>query len=165
MMTRNHRQEALCRAYVQAVAALAGVAISKPDPDYGIDLSLRQIAVEDGRHSDTSVQIDLQLRATTRASLTAIGILYDLDVETYNNLRIVSAGCPRFLVVLVLPDEQEDWLSQSQDQLSIRSCAYWLSLEGAAATPASRSIRVTIPSGNVFSPESIRILLQRVRER
>jgi hypothetical protein len=32
MMTHGHRQEALCRAYVQAVAALAGVATSTHTP-------------------------------------------------------------------------------------------------------------------------------------
>lgn len=82
MMTREHRQEALCRAYVQAVAALAGVGSSKPEPDYGIDLLLREIAILEGNYQDTSVQIDLQLRATTRASMTETALVYDLDVNT-----------------------------------------------------------------------------------
>lgn len=124
MMTRNHRQEALCRAYVQAVAALAGVGTSRPEPDYGIDLSLREIAIEGSHHRDTSFQIDLQLRATTGASMTEAALVYDLDVNTYNKLRISSAGCPRLLIVLVLPEAENDWLSQTPDQLSIRHCAY-----------------------------------------
>lgn len=165
MMTRNHRQEALCRAYVQAVAALAGVGTSKPEPDYGIDLLLREIGILDGQYQDTSVQIDLQLRATTRASMTETTLVYDLDVNTYNKLRIIPAGSPRILIVLVLPDAEEEWLSQLPDQLSIRHCAYWLSLEGAQASMATRSVRVTIPLENVFSPESLRTLLQRAKER
>lgn len=165
MMTREHRQEALCRAYVQAVAALAGVGTSRPEPDYGIDLLLREIAVVEGHHQDTSFQIDLQLRATTRASMTETALVYDLDVNTYNKLRIISAGSPRILIVLVLPEAESEWLSQSPDQLSIRHCAYWLSLEGAQPRTASRSVRVTIPLENVFSPEAVRTLLQRARER
>ena len=49
MMTREHRQEALSRAYVQTIAAQAGVLCSKPDPDYGIDLSLREVEVRGER--------------------------------------------------------------------------------------------------------------------
>lgn len=165
MMTREHRQEALCRAYVQAVAALAGAGSSKPEPDYGIDLLLREIAIVDGQHQDTSIQIDLQLRATTRASMIESTLVYDLDVNTYNKLRIVSAGSPRILIVLVLPEAEGEWLSQSPDQLAIRHCAYWLSLEGAPLSMASRSVRVKIPMENVFSPESVRTLMQRARER
>lgn len=165
MMTRNHRQEALCRAYVQAVAALAGVGTSKPEPDYGIDLLLREIAILNGQYQDTSVQIDLQLRATTRASMTETALVYDLDVNTYNKLRILSTGSPRILIVQVLPETEDEWLSQSQDQLSIRHCAYWLSLEGAPPTTASHSVRVTIPLENIFSPESVHTLLQRGKER
>ncbi len=165
MMTRNHRQEALCRAYVQAVAALAGATSSKPEPDYGIDLSLREIAVRDRRYHDTSVQIDLQLRGTTRANRTDTTLNYDLDMDTYNDLRIVSAGCPRLLVVLVLPKEEEHWLSQSPNELSIRHCAYWLSLEGAPPLAARRSIRVTIPLANRFTSETVRTLLRQARKR
>lgn len=165
MMTRNHRQEALCRAYVQAVAAQAGVGTSRPEPDYGIDLLLREIAVVDGQHQDTSVQIDLQLRATTRASMTDTALVYDLDVNTYNKLRTFSAGSPRILIVLVLPETEREWLIQSPDQLAIRHCAYWLSLAGAPPSTASRSVRVTIPRENVFSAESVRTLLERARER
>lgn len=165
MMTRNHRQEALCRAYVQAVAALAGVASSRPEPDYGIDHSLREVNVRDRHHRDSSVQIDLQLRATTRAKRDAATLTYDLDVDTYNNLRIRSVGCPRILVVLVLPKEEENWLNQSPEELSIQHSAYWFSLEGAPPTPARRSIRVAIPVANLFTPEAVWFLLQQVRDR
>ena len=60
MITRQHRQELLCRAYVHAIAAQAGLLSSRPDPDYGIDLSLRSVAVLGRRHRDTSIQVDLQ---------------------------------------------------------------------------------------------------------
>lgn len=138
---------------------------SKPEPDYGIDLCLREIALVNGLHQDTSVQLDLQLRATTRVSMTETALVYDLEVNTYNKLRIIPAGSPRILIVLVLPEEESEWLSQSLDRLAIRHCAYWLSLEGAPPSSASRSVRVTIPLENIFSPESVRTLLQQARER
>jgi hypothetical protein len=163
-MTRNHRQEALCRAHVRAVAAQAGVLCSQPDPDYGVDLSLRAVEVDAQRRRDVSVQVDLQLRSTTRVNLTETAIAYDLDVNTYNDLQ-VRGSCPRILVVLVLPDDEGEWVRQSPDELAIRRCAYWLSLEGAPPTTATRSTRVSIPLANVFSAEGVQSLLQQAGER
>lgn len=165
MMTRAHRQEALCRAYVQAVAAQAGLLYSRPDPDYGIDLSLRAVEIGQRGHSDSSIQLDLQMKSTTRASVTETAIAYDLDVDGYNYLRAVTTGCPRILVVYVMPAEEEEWLGQSPHELSLRHCAYWLSLEGYPATTSTRTTRVAIPLANVFSVEAVRTLLRQVPTR
>ena len=165
MMTRGHRQEALSRAYVLAVAAQAGLLSSRPDPDYGIDLSLRAVEIHNRRHADTSVQIDLQLRSTTRASVTETAVTYDLDVDTYNALRTASAGCPRYLVLYVMPEDESEWLSQSPIELCLRHCAYWLSLDGTPATTAVSTIRVAIPLANVFSADALRGLMKQAAQR
>ncbi len=161
MLTRNHREEALCRAYVQAVAALAGVGTSTPFPDYGVDLSLRNIEQRGRRRQDTRVQVDLQLRATTRANVTATDVRYDLDVDTYNDLRELSQiRC--LLVVLILPEEEGLWLSQTPEELLIRHCAYWHSLRGEGAVSATSSTRIAIPCGQVFSADSVRTFMTRL---
>jgi hypothetical protein len=165
VITKQHRQEALCRVYVQAIAAQAGLISSRPDPDYGIDLSLRSAEVNARGHSDTSVQVDLQLRSTTRANVTESEVKFDLDVDTYNYLRQAEAFCPRILVVLVMPVDEAEWVGQTSSELTIRHCAYWLSLEGYPATTATRSIRVAIPLTHVFSGEGVRTILQNIRER
>jgi hypothetical protein len=165
VLTRNHRQEALCRAYVQAVAAQAGLGYSVPVPDYGIDLSLRTIDVRGSRRTDVSYQLDIQLRSTTRAVLTDTHVGFDVDVGTYESLRNPEAGVPRILIVLVLSADEAEWVSQSQQELVIRHCAYWLSLKGFPPTTAARTCRVAIPRSNVFSSDRARAILQRVRER
>ena len=73
-------------------------------------------------------------------------------------------NCPRLLVLLVLPEDEADWLSQSPEQLILRRCAYWHSLVGSAPTTATSTVRITIPRENVFSVEAIRTLLANVRE-
>ncbi len=165
MMTREHRQEALCRAYVRAIAAQAGWICSQPEQDYGIDLCLRAVRIHGGSRSDAGGQFDLQLKSTTRASVTASEIRYDLEVKTYDHLREVGGNYPRILVVLVMPDDEAQWLSQSIDELVLRHCAYWICLEGYPATTASKTVRVTIPRCNVFSVEALQGALARLRER
>jgi hypothetical protein len=162
MMTQAHRQEALCRAYVQAVAAQAGVLWSKIEPDYGIDLSLRSVEIQENRRRDAGVQIDLQLKSTTQAAVTDTEVRYDLDVQTYNDLRDENCRCPRLLVVFIMPAEEARWLSQTQEELVLRRCAYWLSLKGQPPTTATSTVRIAIPLTNIFSAEELRRLMGQV---
>ena len=165
MMTREHRQEALCRAYVLAVAAQAGLIWSKPTEDYGIDLSLRSVALENNRWRDAGAQLDLQLKSTTRAIVTETEVVYDLEVDAYNDLRRVDRPCPRVLILLVMPTEEALWLNQTPEQLTLRYCAYWMSLRGQPLTTATRTIRIRIPRANLVSVEALTQLLQGVAER
>ncbi|SRR6266511_4163874 len=165
MLPRNQRQEALSRAYVHAIAAQSGVVSSKPEPDFGIDLSLRFVAEVQNRHRDAGTQLDLQLKSTTRASVTDVAVKYDLEVDTYNDLRNDTCPIPRLLVVLVLPEDEAEWLTQSAEALTLRHCAYWMSLRGYPPTTATSTIRVTIPLANRFSVEAVQRLMQRVAER
>lgn len=165
MMTREHRQEALCRAYVQAVAAQAEVTWGKPDSDYGIDLSLRLVSPVEGRRRDVGTQIDLQLRSTTRAIVNDTEVIYDLDVDTYNDLRDADRPTLFLLILFVMPSDEAFWISQTPEQLCLRHCAYWVSLRGLPSTTATSSIRITIPRTNIFSVETLTRLLQQARER
>jgi hypothetical protein len=45
LLTKQHGQEALSRAYVQAIAGACGMGYSLPNPDYGIDLPLEDILI------------------------------------------------------------------------------------------------------------------------
>jgi hypothetical protein len=164
MLPRNQRQEALSRAYIRAVAAQAGVICGEPEHDFGIDLCLRAVRRRGQRYTDVSGQLDLQVKSTTRADVGATHVAYDLDVKNYDDLREGGDNCPRLLVVLVLPDDETQWLSQSPEELTLRHCAYWLSLEGQQATTATRTIRIAIPRSNVFSVEAVQALLAGLRE-
>ena len=63
MITKQHRQQALCKAYVRAIAAQAGLICSEPEEDYGVDLCLRAIRSRGSRLADVGGQLDLQLFA------------------------------------------------------------------------------------------------------
>ena len=165
MLPRNYRQEALSRTYVRAIAAQAGVVCSEPEHDFGIDLCLRAIRTRDHRYADVSGQFDLQVKSTTRASVTDTEVRYDLEVKNYDDLREAGDNCPRFLVVLVLPEDESQWLNQTVEELSLRNCAYWISLEGYPTTTATTTIRIAIPRSAVFSVEAVWSILTGLRER
>ncbi len=161
----NFPQEALSRVYVEAIAAKAGLISSVPNYDYGIDVCLRSVRLRGRRHTDAGGQLDVQLKSTTHATLTETHVVYDLDVKAHDDLREEGDNCPRILVLLVLPKDDADWLAQSEDELAWRRCAYWFSLRGAEATPATTTVRISIPRENVFSVETVQTMLARLRGR
>jgi hypothetical protein len=163
MITRNHRQESLSRAYVQAVAARAGVVCSVPELDYGVDLTLRAVDEADG-FVDAGVLLDVQLKATTAAATNdpaAVG--FDLRVAEYDRLRRPDVPVPRILVVLELPADEADWLTQTAAELILRHAAYWLSLRGLPAVSATTTTRVKLPRANRLTPAAVADVLARIR--
>jgi hypothetical protein len=132
--------------------------------DLGFDLLLRSVETHDRQLWDSGAQLDVQLKSTVRAEVRETLVAYDLDVRAYNILRQENLNRPRILVLLVLPEEEGEWLGQTEEALILRRCAYWTSLRGAAAPAAQTTIRILIPRANVFSVESLQALMDRARE-
>ena len=113
MLPRNMRQEALSRAYVRAIAAQAGVVCVDATQDFGIDLYLRAVTFQDRRYSDIGPELDVQLKSATRAEMGDTEVIYDLEVRSDNLLREdLVPGWPRILVLLVLPEDEAQWLER-----------------------------------------------------
>ncbi len=165
MLTRAHRQEAMSRAYVHAVAGRCGLSCSFRDFDYGIDMTVHAICRKGRRYAETGFRLDIQAKSSTTASVTASHVLHDLEVVTYEDLRDPAVGCPRILVLLLLPEEEPAWTEQSEDHLLLRRCAYWMSFKGLKPTTNTATIRVSIPRTNGFTMDALSQLLDKVRKR
>jgi Domain of unknown function (DUF4365) len=158
LLTRNDRAEALSRAYVSAVAAMAGYTISEPNMD---------------RDSvDTVISAGGQMRPSVGAQLKATGRLettdrvhwkFPLKLKNYNDLR-VPTQMPRILIVLDLPEDEAAWLSVSPEQLVIRRSAYWTSLLGSPDSDNETSVTVSIPIANNFDVAQLRVLMEKARK-
>jgi Domain of unknown function (DUF4365) len=156
MLPQSQKQEALSRAYVRVIAAQAGVMCADVTPDFGIDMYLRDVEEDSGTFGDVGPQVDLQLRTATGAEVRDVEVAYDIDIRTYNRLRRTPVHRPCFLVLLVLPADESLWVSQSVEELVVRRCAYWFSLEGMGPTTNQATIRITTPRTNVFSAAVVR---------
>jgi hypothetical protein len=165
VLTRNHRQEALSRAYVQAIAGRCGLMSSFRDFDYGIDVTRHDIQRRGHRHMESGFKLDIQAKSTTTRNLTATDVVYDLDVKNYEDLRDPQVGCPRILVLLVLPEGEAQWIDQTEEHLLLRNAAYWLSLKGQGGTRNRKTVRVFLRRGNLFSVQALESLMGKVRRR
>ncbi|MFO0826300.1 MAG: DUF4365 domain-containing protein [Gemmataceae bacterium] len=162
-MTDEHRMEQLSRAYVHAVAAVCGCTCARPDPDYGVDLSLRQVQWVGGDLMPAGRPLDIQLKSTRTATLEVGHVVYDLDRRAYDWLRRATRVSPRYLILLVLPTTRSDWLGHSEQQLELRGCAYWMTLRGEPSVLNTSTVRIRIPRTNQFTPANLERIMDAIK--
>lgn len=157
LLTSADQKAALSVVYAKAVAARAGYVTSVPDLDRdGVDLR-----IEAGGAMRPA--LDLQLKATARLGVPTWGSLtFALKRRNYDLLR-VDTQTPRILVVLVLPDTRNRWMTITQEELVLRHSAYWLSLRGADETMNRSSLTVWLPAANLFDVDGLRRLMEQSR--
>ncbi len=166
MLTQQHIEEWLSRAYVMAVAARAGVGIGNPYQDYGVDGTFSKIQFLNGRRRETGIKIDYQLKASKNWKLDGENIVYDLEAKTYNDLvarSLTKRSSPLILLLLCLPEDTSKWVEQSEDHLIVRRCCYWARFSGDS-TPNSKTARIRISRKQLFTPETLMDLLDHVEK-
>lgn len=158
LLTVPDQKEALSLVYAQAVAARAGYVTEVPSTDRdSVDLCIRA----GGRMRPL---LDLQLKATVNLERPRDGFLhFPLGIKNYNDLRI-EVQILRLLVVLDLPEDEQQWMTITENELIIRHRAYWLNLQGYEETANQSSVTVRIPEENLFNVESLRTLMEQSRK-
>ena len=122
MLTKQHIEEDLSRAYVQAVAAKAGVNLRINDRlhDYTIDGTFHQVSYTNGRRHESGFSLDFQLKATKNLIFAEASVKYDVEAETYNYMvkRTNTPGTiALILIILSLPENENNWLSLTNEEL------------------------------------------------
>lgn len=154
-MHLNTRKERFSLAYINAVAARSGVVVSEPPVDQSsID---GMLMAGFGR----STQINFQAKASSRDVIRGDHVHFPLPRKNYDDLRR-SGTVPLILIVVLLPgDSVESWLNQSEDELCMRRCGYWLSLEGREDADSVSTVTVHVPRRNIFDSNQLAQLMGR----
>lgn len=162
-ITVQHQKEALGQAYIRAVIAQAGFTLAMTDFDYGIDGTIKDVQNFDGRYAETGFGINFQLKSSVTASFESGGLIYDLESKNYNDLVRAETMLPSILILFVMPTEQDSWVTINSEQLIVKKCAWWCSLEGQEPTQNAATKRISIPECQIFSPETLTDLMRTVR--
>ncbi len=165
-LSSNDRESELSYAYLHAVASKAGLnceVANRHADNYGIDARVTYFDKIPGTYI-TDVSLGVQLKATIKKGTeTDTHIAYAFKgVDQYNRLRIYRGGEYRILVVLFLPERQDEWLTCSSEELIIRHSAYWVCLYGAEETGNSGGKTIYLPKVNLLTPESLMTLCQNI---
>jgi hypothetical protein len=161
MLTENRIKEELNLAYVLSIAASKkfSTELTRIDSD-SIDATIRYngyLSTDSILHSP---EIKLQLKATSNANIDNDEIIFPLPIKNYNDLRLRST-CPRLLVIFCLPENSDEWLNHTNDELIIKKCCHYLNLNGYPESTNTTSVTVRVPLANVLSPETIHDLMLR----
>jgi hypothetical protein len=157
VLTPQDRQEAISRAYAAAIAAGAGYVTYVPDVD--------RDSVDIGFSAGGAMRPNLhaQLKATINLRKSGESLKFQLKKKNYDDLRVPTI-VPRIIVVLDLPRREPSWLNISVQRLTIKRCAFWMSLRGMPELPSGReSITIEIPIANNFDVDELKRLMQMAR--
>ena len=158
-MDINQQKEQFSITYVRAIAAVVGYSLYIPEIDNdSVDLG---ILSRGGTGKIFSPRLELQLKCTARDVLENNSLKYPLIIKTYHDLRINSL-VPRILVVVLVPEKITDWIKQTEDELCLRYCAYWVSLRGMPDTTNTTNVTIEIPRSNQFTPDALQTIIQRI---
>jgi hypothetical protein len=158
-MDINQQKEQFSITYIRAIAAVAGYSLYRPEVDNdSVDLG---IVSRGGTGKILSPRLELQLKCTARDISNENYIKYPLNLKNYNDLKI-NALVPRILVVVLVPEKIADWIKQTEDELCLRYCAYWVSLRGITDTENTTSVTIEIPRSNQFTPLSLQAIIERI---
>ena len=154
----NQMKSRVSIAYIEVVASQAGYQVTeiKMDND-SVDGTL---VGDFGRRP----RIDFQAKATARDLARNGEIRYPLPIKNYNDLRIDTIT-PRILIIMLMPDDPDDWLEQTDDALCMRHCAYWTSIRGAPDSANKESVTVYVPMANVFDRDRLVSMMRRAERR
>ena len=150
----NTRKERFSLAYINAVAVRAGYEMLEPHVD--IDSADGILISTIGRRPS----IYFQAKATSRPLLKDDHLVFPLPLKNFDDLRAETVH-PRILVVVLLPENEEDWMQQDEERLLLRRCGYWLSLRGASGSGNQTSVSVIVPRAQVFDAGQLRLMMDR----
>ncbi len=161
-MTLNTQKEDFSLAYINAVTSSAGYSFqlsTRKLDDSGIDAT---ITVPGKLNSKRLPRFDVQIKSTSQDILKDEFIKYRLNAKNYDELREENPFVPQLLIVVLLPSEVCDWLSQTEESLCIKRCAYWMSLRGQPSLNQQTTITIDIPRQNIFSPDALKTIMERI---
>jgi hypothetical protein len=163
MMDINQRKEQFSIAYVRAVASVAGFSVSRLDVDDDSEDVI--LAGRTAAGVPSRPKIALQLKCTSEDVLRGDQVVYRLKRKNYDELRATGVVVPRLLVVMRIPESEEEWLRHSEDELALRRCGYWASLLGLPETSTKNWVTVRLPRANVFDVAGLRGLMGRAARK
>lgn len=159
-MDLAQQKEKFSDAYLHAIAAVAGYGLAKPNPDTdSVDWILSARGVGD---TTRRPRLEVQLKCSAQELLRETHLHFPLEIKNYNDLRHPDPFTPCMLVVVAVPENVYEWTAQSETEMSMRRCGYWMSLRGAPDTTNTATVTVRLPRTQILTPESLRTIVRRI---
>jgi hypothetical protein len=160
----TNQKEQFNVAYVHAMATQAGLntGVMRVD-DQSIDLDV------DGSCPTATVnrfpKIRLQLKCTSRMMVKNGVIKFPLPRKNYDDLRDDRLTIPRYLIVLLVPDDPTDWIAHHDQHMSLHNTCYWTDIQPVADIGKKKTVTVNIPLSQRLDTAALLNLVTLASER
>ncbi|CAD6562577.1 DUF4365 domain-containing protein [Paraburkholderia sabiae] len=140
----SNQKEQFNVAYVHAIASQAGLNTGNMRvDDQSIDLDV------DGKIPTATKnrfpKISLQLKATSQKMVKNGVIKFPLPRKNYDDLKNDRLIVPRYLIVLLVPDDTDDWIQHHAQHMSLHNTCYWASIKNDPSVKGRSKVTVDIP--------------------
>ncbi|MDQ2178811.1 DUF4365 domain-containing protein [Marinifilum sp. D714] len=159
-MTKTDIMEELSKDYLEVIANRSGF-FNSIHRDYGTDLSIRKAKLchNRRRYLTTGKAVDIQVKAVSEKYINYLNdtskniIKYSLEVKNYNDLidraNETGAFIPLILAVFIMPENEDEWIQLTPEQLMIRKCAFWYQIPtGQTHSMNKTTVNIDIPKTN-----------------
>lgn len=106
--------------------------------------------------------MDFQLKATSRMDVRhADHVAFPISRKNYDDLRATERQSPVFLAVLLMRDDERDWVGQSPEEILLRGRLLYTSLRLRDAIETD-SVTIHLPYAGELSHAELKALMVRV---
>jgi hypothetical protein len=162
-MELGQQKQQFSFAYIKAIASTAGFKMDYVSID---DDSIDVILSASGDDQDYGrAKVDIQVKCTESEHIVGGDIRYSLKLKNYEDLSVPRDELlvPRILVVVLVPKEVSQWLSQTGEELVMKKCAYWCSLEDFGETENIANVTVSLPLEQIFGTDSLCEIMRKIK--
>jgi len=158
-MDISARKEQFSFAYIQAIAAQIGLNYSKDAvDDDSVDIRLSGKGFTGGKVRNPKIEI--QLKCTSQNLVKGDVIKFPLKLKNYNDPRGEDVAAPRYLMVLVVPEQIGNWTHVTNNALVLFNNCYWASLRYRPKTKNLTNVSVEISVDQKVTTKSLMKLME-----
>lgn len=157
----THKKEQFSVAYICALAAQLGFNHSQPEvDDESVDIEfIGNYSRQDPNIKSWNPHLEVQLKCTKNGPQADNFLHFPLPKKNYDDLRDARRSSPAYLIVLHVPDNENDWIIENTDDITLKYNAYWYSLKNQPAVDNTTTVTVKIPKTNRLTKDSFKNLM------
>lgn len=92
-------------------------------------------------------------------------IKFPLSRKNYDDLRGTDVICPRYLAVLLVPEQLAHWVHHHPEHMEMHNACYYLSLRDFPSTTNATTVTVEIPLTQRLTTDSLMHLMTLASNR
>lgn len=162
-MDANQQKEEFNYAYLSALAAHAGINRGdlRVDND-SVDVLFQSVGYRGRRFRNPQIQI--QLKCTSQNLIRDSVIKFPLPRKNYDDLRGDDVITPRYLAVLLVPEDAGKWIVHYEGHIALHNTCYWVSLRDFGPTDNQHSVTIDIPLTQRLTGATLLNMMDRASE-